>query len=113
MGRARSFYICQNNTTPTPPGKSKLKNSIFRGGASPGKKPVNKSDMILEARIKSLLDKHKGDPEIISEINGCLSMYECNRTIALELGRKKSVAELTKEFLNQLNQIERKKGKTK
>ena len=90
-----------------------MKNAVFRGGASPGKKPANKSDMILEARIKSLLDKYKRDPEIINKINGCLSMYECNRTIALELGRKKLVAELTKEFTNQLNQIEKKRGTTK
>ena len=113
MGRARSFYICQNNSIPTPHGKSKIKKAVFRGGSSLGKKPTSKSDIILEMRIKSLLDKYKGNSEIIDEINSCLSMYECNRTIALELGRKKSVAELTKEFIKQLNQIEKKKGKTK
>ena len=113
MARARSFYICQNNTIPKPHGKSGMKNAVSRGGTSPDKKPVNKSDMILETRIKSLLDKYKGDPEIINEINGCLSMYECNRTIALELGRKKSVAELTKEFLNQLKQLEKREVKQK
>lgn len=107
MGRARSFYICQNNTVPTANGKSKMKTPFFRGGASPGKKPTNKTDMILETRIKTLLDKYKDDPEIIKEVNACLSMYECNRTIALNLGDKKSVAKLTKEFTNQLNEIEK------
>ena len=106
MGRTRSFYICQNNVI-TSHGKSKMKNAVYRGGASPGKKPTNKSDMILETRIKTLLDKYKDDPEIISEVNACLSMYECNRTIALNLGDKKSVAKLTKEFTNQLNEIEK------
>lgn len=109
MGRTRSFYICQNNSIPTSRGKSKMKNAVFRVGASPGKKPTDTSDRILETRIKSLLDKYKGNSEIISEINSCLSMYECNRTIALELGCKKSVAELTKEFLNKLKEIEKKR----
>ena len=72
-----------------------------------GKVATNKSDMILETHIKSLLEKYKGDPEIIFEINSCLSLYECNRTIALELGCKKLVAELTKEFIDQLNQIDK------
>lgn len=109
MGRARSFYICQNNSIQTPHEKSKMKNTVFRSGASSSKKPTNKMDVILEAHIKSLLDKYKDDPEITAEIRGCLSMYECNRTIAVELGHQKLVAELTKEFINRLNRIKNRK----
>lgn len=107
MGRVRSFYVCQNHLKP-PPRKSNIKQGgAFKEKVYSGKVAANKSDMILESYIKSLLEKYKDDPEIIFEINSCLSVYACNRTIALELGCKKSVAKLTKEFIDQLNQIDK------
>lgn len=63
-----------------------------------------KGFMIVEAKVKEALKANEVVPEVRSEILGELSMYRVNISIARECHDKKSEKDLTKNFINYLNQ---------
>ena len=63
----------------------------------------SKTDIILESKIKCLLEKYKDDSSTKEDILSKLSMYELNRTIAKDMGNVKTFKLLTKEFDDYLN----------
>ena len=65
----------------------------------------SKTDLILESKIKYLLEKYKDNFSVKEDILSKLSMYELNRTIATDMGDMKTFKCLTKEFNDYLNEL--------
>ena len=69
------------------------------------KQTKSKTDLILESKIKYLLEKYKDNSSIKEDILSKLSMYELNRTIAKDMEDVKTFKFLTKEFDDYLTRL--------
>lgn len=85
---------------------SAVRSGCYRFSSGPGTKTKvkDKGDLILEAKIKAALKANEAAPEVRSEILEELSMYRVNISIAREFHDKKSEKDLTKNYINYLNQ---------
>lgn len=105
-----SFYAPDRNTKNA--GRGSGGKPLDRGSrfGSSGSKAAGvtetkeKGFMIVEAKVKAALKANEAAPEVRSEILGELSMYRVNISIARECHDKKSEKDLTKNFINYLNQ---------
>lgn len=105
-----SFYAPDRNTKNA--GRGSGGKHLDRGSrfgfsgskASVVTKTKEKGFMIVEAKVKAALKANEDAPEVRSEILGKLSMYRVNISIAREFHDKKSEKDLTKKFINYLNQ---------
>ena len=69
----------------------------------------DKSDMILNSKIKSLLEMYSDNPGIRYEILSHVVMYQINVSIAREYHDEKTIADLKRKLIKYLNKKSKEK----
>lgn len=101
MGRSSFWFAHGYKGSNRIPGNSKGSGEIY---GNPQTNKRNKASF-LEMRIKSLLEKYENDKDTRDNILGEFQIYHLNLALSREFHDKKTEKNLTKKFIQFLNQF--------